>query len=1004
MPNVTAGRVANGLHLRGPNFVISGGDEGLAGLLRLAEYMLRGGECRMVLAGGMGLYAGPEIQAPPGGEGRGAIRRMAEGTLLLALTLEETAREREFPILATLTTVEEAVEPTHRVGELPVRFLGADGLLELTGALTRTTVSHISWPTRRGSGSTSIRVVPRAASSRENVVQAETSVIKEDEIRPPSSPSFFYTTTCLVDEPAPVHPRTGAKQKLLVLTDAETAYRHRELLDWGGLPHRTVVCSGATEIPGVLTLNPSDKASVERLLDAPDLEGWDAVLAVQDHPDGSEEGESPFDRLAAGRELLDLLFLVAKHGYQSIGEGRCKLGALLLNRECRITPTNGLFAGLLKSLARELPRANVKTVVTDAADLTEALAQMQTEWSTGPAPNRVEWVYQRGPRRRVALQRLPALTGDRHAWLTPDAVVLATGGGRGVTAVLVEALPRRHHCRVILWGRSDPKKVPSHLLSMSEAEFEAYEALFYKQELERRPGTRITDLKRRYQRYRNAREVHQTIEVLSDLAGEVTYAAVDLLDREAVALAMEALVSRNGRLDLVLHGAGIQKSQKLVKKELGEFRAIIDTKLVGLANLYREARARSLLRDTHFHLLTSVFSFLGNDGQPDYGAANEALNALATQQSMAGGHGRWTSMAWLGWASIGMTRGSEYANLAISRNLYPVTAAEGQAVLLDLLAGTPVAAVNLLISKGELDFYGARLEEPSPDGARAAADWSFDAQNHPFLNDHLIYGRPTMPGAFMIDLAVRAALGLRPHMRANLLEDIAFLRFAKPPADRPLQLRAQAEIVEETHEEVLVRVRLLSDFIHDSGRILHKDMIHFQADIRMSRESVAWSAREVQPQKPNEPDLYDPYLAAQSPVKLDGFFRCLSEIELSSTGRQARFRIYDGRKLEALAGMPTAAVLLDGLFRFSMIHRGSGGGFPIYVPIRCGRIFLAANFNDLLLYRRGGPLLLSGANPHGNSEKMANPYVQVTDGDGKLILMVTDLEAKRFGEVPHYTK
>src|SRR5260370_26502295 len=95
---------------------------------------------------------------------------------------------------------------------------------------------------------------------------------------------------------------------------------------------------------------------------------------------------------------------------------------------------------------------------------------------------------------------------------------------------------------------------------------------------------------------------------------------------------------------------------------------------------------------------------MGNDGQEDYGAANETLNRLAAIMNDRAG-GQWTSVAWLGWAGIGMTRGSEYAALAASRRLRGITKDEGQKIFAELLTGRATAPINILMADGEIEFY-----------------------------------------------------------------------------------------------------------------------------------------------------------------------------------------------------------------------------------------------------------------------------------------------------------
>src|SRR5205823_5218262 len=61
MPNVGAGRVANAFHLTGPNMVLDADQASLLEALREAERLLRFGECKIVLAGGISSCSGADV-------------------------------------------------------------------------------------------------------------------------------------------------------------------------------------------------------------------------------------------------------------------------------------------------------------------------------------------------------------------------------------------------------------------------------------------------------------------------------------------------------------------------------------------------------------------------------------------------------------------------------------------------------------------------------------------------------------------------------------------------------------------------------------------------------------------------------------------------------------------------------------------------------------------------------------------------------------------------------
>jgi NAD(P)-dependent dehydrogenase (short-subunit alcohol dehydrogenase family) len=95
--------------------------------------------------------------------------------------------------------------------------------------------------------------------------------------------------------------------------------------------------------------------------------------------------------------------------------------------------------------------------------------------------------------------------------LRPESVVVVTGGARGITAVLAEALLCRFACTIVLVGRVDPDSVPLEIQSLDDAGFEGFEAEFYRRELALNPASRMPELKQRYAGYRSAREAAATL-------------------------------------------------------------------------------------------------------------------------------------------------------------------------------------------------------------------------------------------------------------------------------------------------------------------------------------------------------------------------------------------------------------------------------------------------------------------------------------------------------------
>jgi NAD(P)-dependent dehydrogenase (short-subunit alcohol dehydrogenase family) len=616
----------------------------------------------------------------------------------------------------------------------------------------------------------------------------------------------------------------------------------------------------------------------------------------------------------------------------------------------------------------------------------------------------VEVVVRQGAREEFRLRRMDGLSAPGEAWLGLDSVVVATGGGRGVTAVLLEEVVRRFGPTLVVVGRSDLTQHPPELLALSEEEFRRQEPEYYRAELLRDPSQRMAGLKRRLDACRGARELREGLDRLRALGGRVEYVTLDVTDASAVDALVGDVVARHGRVDLVIHGAALQSSRGVARKALDEFTRVGAAKVLGAVHFARACERLVPGRVRH-HVLTSAFSHFGNDGQCDYGAVNEGLARLAAQM----GAERWTSMGWLGWAAIGMTRGSEYAELARSRGVKAITAAEGQALFASLLGGEPRAAENVLITEGEVAWYGVPEElldlggapaAPGRPRGRAEKTFRLDLESFPYLRHHLVRDHPTVPGTFESELAARTAKQLRPDCHVVEMFDSRLPRFARLDHGNRIELRGVAEVVEERGTDTMARVQLLSDFVHKSGRILQKDVLHFETLVRLAPGLDSVPAPDGVPRHGGT-SVPDPYLMPGAPVRLDGFFRCLRDIEITETGRVARFRCEDPTYLPLLADFLTPALLLDALFRFSMIHLDpTGTMMPVYVPVRCGRTLLVPGINDVTLQAAAEGLTLLAPAPRVTPEGGVSPWARVEDSQGRTVLYVEDLQAVHVGDVP----
>ncbi|MET9418358.1 type I polyketide synthase [Streptomyces klenkii] len=142
-----------------------------------------------------------------------------------------------------------------------------------------------------------------------------------------------------------------------------------------------------------------------------------------------------------------------------------------------------------------------------------------------------------------------------------------------------------------------------------------------------------------------AQELHAE---LTALGAEVTIAACDIADRDAVARLLAGIETRHP-LTAVLHAAGTARSSVLTHAGLDEFAEAAASKVTGAVHLDELLDGREL---DAFVLFASGAGIWGSGGQASYAAANAFLDALALRRRARGLTA--TSLAWGGWAGGGM--------------------------------------------------------------------------------------------------------------------------------------------------------------------------------------------------------------------------------------------------------------------------------------------------------------------------------------------------------------
>ena len=110
----------------------------------------------------------------------------------------------------------------------------------------------------------------------------------------------------------------------------------------------------------------------------------------------------------------------------------------------------------------------------------------------------------------------------------------------------------------------------------------------------------------------------------------VSYRQADVADRGEVTRLIAAIIAEHGRLDGILHAAGVVADDFILRKHAADFQRVLAPKVAGTVHL---DEASADLELDFFVLFSSIAGAFGNPGQADYAAANAFMDHFAAERN-----------------------------------------------------------------------------------------------------------------------------------------------------------------------------------------------------------------------------------------------------------------------------------------------------------------------------------------------------------------------------------
>lgn len=303
------------------------------------------------------------------------------------------------------------------------------------------------------------------------------------------------------------------------------------------------------------------------------------------------------------------------------------------------------FPGFFKTLKHEYPAKAICAVTCyDPLDPAAFPALLVDELCNARS---FPEIFYRGTERFYLAPRIEqAAHADRNGHslkLDTDAAVIVLGGAQGITPHLAARMAEVWPCNYILAGRSEPEpqdKAYENFMTIEEAR---------KYLIEKEGMTRPKEVEAKAKKIIKINQIAASMALIEKAGGKVSYHALDVRDPEAFRAFVRDTRQKFGKVEGLIHAAGVLEDKLFRDKELESFRRVYATKANPLAVILEELPELKFLA-----LFSSMSAAFGNAGQCDYAAGNSALDTTARILRQRRPELRTIAFDWGPWKGAGM--------------------------------------------------------------------------------------------------------------------------------------------------------------------------------------------------------------------------------------------------------------------------------------------------------------------------------------------------------------
>lgn len=346
------------------------------------------------------------------------------------------------------------------------------------------------------------------------------------------------------------------------------------------------------------------------------------------------------------------------------------------------------LTGLLKTAMKEHPKIKAKSLLVSTRNFDELSAILTTEL-TAANFDETEIYYPTTHLRQIRILKETIPKSTSNSVIKNNGVYWITGGLGGLGSIVARDLSKLSEVKIILTGRSmldDEKRVMLNALKKNN--------------------------------------------------NNVDYLPCDVSNMNEVAATFNLIKSRYGKLNGIIHSAGVIKDKFIIQKSLPEMALVLNPKISGILYLDQITQKEPL---DFMVLFSSLAGFTGNVGQSDYAAANAFLDNYAHhRQSLVQLNqrfGKTIAIDWSLWEEGGM-QVNEQTKVVLSKTygIDPIKTPDGLLAFYDALS---CQGNQMIVIAGNKSILKETLfEETIHD--KSFDDSKIDLQNESLLLQDLV--------------------------------------------------------------------------------------------------------------------------------------------------------------------------------------------------------------------------------------------------------------------------